>query len=411
MNKILINQKKKNIFFLIDQGFLSFSNFLIGILIYRFLGLNDFAIFSLIWFLSHLINSLQVAGLINILNSSFKINNKSFFYTTLFYCELFFSLILIIILSFLIDYLFKYLEIKNLNKLSIIFFYIIFQYNNFIKRIFYYEGLLKISLINNLFIYLGSILLIVYNYYYTSLNLQTFFNFFSIIVLFSTLLFSKNFFCLLKFTKRKLIHFKYVWNYSKWLVLSNISEFFCLNLWQINLAAIINPAILGIFRACYNLASFLNIFYLAFENIFPKIFSKIVHVSKNNKSIILKNILNFNFNLLKFSLPLSLIIFIYAEEIFNLVYPEINILNYNHILILSFVATIISGFKYPIYFTIRSIGNTKIIFIGTFISAVLTLVFSNIIISANGILGFLYGIIIIQINFSVITMLILYKNI
>ena len=409
IKKHFLNLKVKVIPYL-DQAIISMGNFLIGIFIYRFLGLIDFATFSIIWFISHLINSLQMSAIINFMNSSYKEDGKIFLYTTLFYSEIIFSLIICIFISIFLFAFADYMGVNNLNNLTLIFFYFIFQLNNFIKRIFYHNNLYKITIINNTIIYFGSIISIFCLDYYEIFSLQIFMNFFSIIVLFSTLLFFNKFLSFINISKRKFEHFKSIWNYSKWLICSSCSDFFCLNLWQINLAANISPAILGLFRACYSIASFINIFYLAFENIYPKKFSRFIKESNVNKKEIMHYINSFLFNFFKVAIPLLLLVFFFSKDIFNLIYGDLDISEHQTILAASFVIILISVAKFPVYFTIRSYNKTKIIFFGSFAGALFSVMLSEIMITEFGVNGFIFGTIVNQIIITYLPFIILFKK-
>ena len=61
----------KNKFFIstLDQGIVSGSNFLITILIVKFLGLEEFGKFSFLWIIVNLSNSLQMSSIIAPMNS------------------------------------------------------------------------------------------------------------------------------------------------------------------------------------------------------------------------------------------------------------------------------------------------------------------------------------------------------
>ena len=57
-----LNQSK---LIFIDQAIVSGSNFLISILVLRFIGIENFGIFSFIWLLLLFINSVQLAYIIS----------------------------------------------------------------------------------------------------------------------------------------------------------------------------------------------------------------------------------------------------------------------------------------------------------------------------------------------------------
>ena len=393
MVKIDIIKSINNQIAFIDQSLVSLGNFLIGVLILRYLGLKEFGIFSIFWFILYLIFSLQAASIANILNSTIKksLNDRLFFNTTIFYCEIIFSIILSILLIPSLYLILNLLNIDYYNFYSLFFFYLLFQFNNFNKIIFYRYNLYLENLVNNLIVYLGSLIFIIYSNYNSNLSSQTFINFFTLLNLFTVLIFSKKLLKFFSFSNRKIKHFFEIWELSKWMILSSITNLFCFNIWQINLAANVDLALLGIYRACHNLSSFLNVFFQAFENLFPKKFS--TYFIKNTN---LNSIIKFNFNFIKevtvLIIPLIIILFIFLDKILFFVYGNDLILEYRYIFFITLSVVLISIFKYPISYTIRSFKLTKILFTSNLIAALFTVLFSNFIISKFEINGFLFGI-------------------
>lgn len=411
MINLNIKNFSNNLIIYIDQSVVSLSNFLIGVLLLRHLGLKEFGIFSILWFILYLVLSLQTASIINVLNSTINksFNKQIFFNTTIFYCEIIFSIILIIFLIPALYIIFYKLNINDYNLYSLIFFYFIFQLNNFVKRIFYRNNLYTVNLVNNLIIYIGSLIFIILSIFYNNLSLQNIFNFFSILNFLTILIFLKklnNFFAI---SNRKIKHFFEIWNFSKWLILSSISNFFCLNLWQLNLAANVDLAVLGIYRACHNLSSFLNIFFQAFENIFPKKFS--IYLMKNKSlNYIFKFNLNFIKNVFILVVPLIFILFIFLDKIVFFIYGNELILEYSYVFFLTLTVVLLSIFGYPAMYTIRSFRLTKILFISNFTAALFAIFFSNIIISKFELNGFLLGSLLNQSILSFLPIFLFYLN-
>lgn len=391
MNKIVFFKIKELIVFF-DQAIVSLCNFLIGFFLLKYIGLIDFGIFSIIWFTQYLINSLQMSFFINILNttqhSTFK--KQIFFNTTIFYCQILFTIILILLFLFILPFVFDFLKINDVNHYLIIFFFSVFQLSNFLKRIFYKNNFYSFSLTINLIIYLGSLIFIFLLKNNNILSLENFFYSASFLCLISIFIFLNNLKKFISFSKRNINHFYEIWNYSKWLGLSSIMNFFCLNVWQFYLASNISITLLGVFRACSNLSSFLNVFFQAFENIFPKKFSKIIN--KNSTGV---SMLKYNFRFIKEVIiilaPFILISIFFSKEILFLVYKNELIVNYNYIYIITLLIVSISIFRYPIEYSLRSINSTKILFVSNLIPALLALFFSNLIILKFGINGFLFG--------------------
>jgi len=92
---------------ILDQVLVSGSNFLISILILRFLGINDFGIFSFYWLILTLINSAQISFVISPMFTNAPKQNKlniDFFYGGVFFQQIIFTSIVFFFFFFFLKF-------------------------------------------------------------------------------------------------------------------------------------------------------------------------------------------------------------------------------------------------------------------------------------------------------------------
>lgn len=109
----------------LDQVLVSGSNFLISILILRFLGINDFGVFSFYWLILTLINGAQISFVISPMFTNAPKQNKlniDFFYGGVFFQQIIFT-------SIVFFFLFCSLNFLELIILIINFKVIIFSFH------------------------------------------------------------------------------------------------------------------------------------------------------------------------------------------------------------------------------------------------------------------------------------------
>ena len=125
---MLINSLKKSIIgsnkylIFLDQIIVSGSNFLISIIILRFLGTENFGIFSFYFLFLNLILGLQISYIISpMLTNVSKQNNSeiNLFYGSVFIQQIFFTFLISIF--FLFYQFFLKILMKNINLESILF--------------------------------------------------------------------------------------------------------------------------------------------------------------------------------------------------------------------------------------------------------------------------------------------------
>jgi len=151
----------------LDQGMVSGVNFLTGLLLARYLGIEAFGQFTLLWMAVLFLNAIQNAMISSPMMSIGSKQDKSFvdiYYRSMFYQQVIFStlsfIILICSLSIL-NYLMPSWDIKGfIFPLSLAG--VSFQFQDFIRRYFFCRKRPHLAFYNDVLSYLGQLILVVY---------------------------------------------------------------------------------------------------------------------------------------------------------------------------------------------------------------------------------------------------------
>ena len=393
----------KNKFFIstFDQGIISGSNFIITILLVKFIGLEEFGKFSFLWIIINLSNSLQVSSIIAPMNTITPSQGKkiSSYHGGIFVQQVLFSIIFCVILFIAIKFLSNIESINNLMIYSSIFIFSLFaiQFQNFVKRLLFVYDKDFLGTLCDLLCYVTVIILIIYFYNFKELDIEKILIFYAVTFL-SFSLIGLPLLITLKLNLKKIIEsFKLNFMISKWMIFSTILNFFCFNLWLINLNIILGPIVFGAYRACQNIAGIFNVVFLGLENFLPKKISQILvnNGIKKMKKYIGKIILKGSIIVISF----SLLIFMFSEYILNMLYGG-SMSGYYYLLITAVLLKPIEYSNIPLQFALRALKNTRPIFIAVLTSSLITVLFSYKIISNFQINGFIFGVIINQIILS-----------
>lgn len=402
INKFLKDNKTLTLF---DQIIVSGSNFLSSILILRYLGIEEFGIFSFFWLVILFIYSIQQSLIISpLFSNSPKYKNSNL---NIFYGNIFIQQIILIILTLIIFLIFiKLFEIIKSEYnfadyfLEISFLIITSQFYNFFRRLHYSKGLQLNIFFIDMIIYITFFIILNYYNHNNSLNLLIILKLFSFIFFLGTLL-SYKLYKEFKFEKKLFfIIINENWSISSWLVFSNIIQWFSANLWLINIGLILGPFYLGVIRACQTILNVSNLLFQAMENIYAQKISLIFQ--NDGKDKMRKYIFKLNYKGLFFTVLLSFLIF-FTSEILLVTFYGKDLSKFNHILsILAFMIPL-NFLNYLVPYGLRALGKTFPIFLSYLITSMIALLFSGLIIERYQINGFLVGVYLTQVLILVIT--------
>ena len=403
---MIINKIKKFLFIKSDYQYVFFnqiivsgSNFLITILVLRFLGVKTFGIFSILWLLLLFFNSIQLAYIISpLLTNAPKQNsdNVKFFYGNALIQQFFFTS-LVFILSFLyLEFFGDYIRGYNLQQFSISFALTLFfsQFYQFLRRVCFSKKLFAKATISDFLVNSIIIFLLFYFSFINTLSLNKIFWIFFISYFLGSIF---NFSLILSFSfniKKFPVFFKENWIISKWLLFTSILQWFSGNLWIINTGIILGPYILGIVRACQTILNVANIIFQSFENIIPANTSKkFISGGKKYMNNFLNLIAKKGF---LFTVCISALIILLAKPVLYMFYGN-EIANYSNILALMSFLIPLHFLQYPISSGLRTLGKTKPLFFAYLLTSIFAILVSVYIINNYKIYGLIFGLYLSQI--------------
>jgi len=386
----------------IDQFIVSGSNFLISILVLRFIGIENFGIFSFIWLLLLFINSVQLAYIISPLLTNAPKQNKSeinLFYGNSFIQQFFFTLLAFIFSFYFLDFLGNFIKNYELKKFSLSFSLIILfsQFYQFLRRICFSKKLFLKATISDFILYLFIISSLVYLNFLNELDLNKILWVFVIFFFIGTI-YNLPLILSFNFNIKKTPKFiKENWVIGKWLLFTSILQWFSGNLWVINTGIILGPFTLGIVRACQTVLNISNLAFQSFENIFPFLTSlkyktgglKSMHtylVSLNKKGLL-------------FTIFFSVIIIFLAKPILYFFYGY-EAANYSKLLIFLTFLIPLHFLQYPFSYGLRTLDKTKPIFFSYLFTSVFSILASTYIINNFKLSGLIFGLYFSQIIIS-----------
>lgn len=395
-NLVLFNQ-------IINSG----SNFLASIFLVNFLGLEKFGSFTILWLVFLLINTLQLSLVISpmMTNSVFYTGVlKTYYYGGTLIQQIFLTLIILILIKFFFFFGILVSIDNQIHAIQNVFLLIIFssQIYQFFRRFFFSKKMYRIPIITDIIIYIVLFSLLIYYLKINELNLEKVFYSYFISFLVGSLLvipYVKKFnFSLKTFINSVKVNFKI----SKWTALSSIMQWFSGNLWLINSGIVLGSYVLGAIRACQTIINLSNLLFQSFENFFPV---KLTHIYKSEGSKSMNAYINrINFNGFILLSVFVIILSLGSKYILDFFYgPEQS--KFYYLLIFLSILLPFTFIHYFYCFGLRSLSNTKPIFISYLFSSFFSILCSDLVISNFGLKGFVAGLIFTQLIIFLVTYL------
>ena len=397
-NKILrkcsfIYQRLNNTLVFLDQGIVSFGNFLVSITILRFLGIEIFGIFSFFWLILLLINNIQISYIISpMLTNAPKqsISNIGYFYGSIFIQQLIFTLIIFLFTFFILKFLGNYVLAFQFERfhLSFSLLIVVTQFHQFFRRLLFSKKFYYKNLIIDFITYFVLIFLIIYLNFLNKLNLESVLwsfvcAFISGILINIPIIFSLNY--KFKNTYKSIVE---NWIIAKWLLLTSLLQWFSGNLWIMNAGLILGPYTLGIIRACQTLLNISNIIFQSIENFIPGTVSK-KYISGGVKEMQLY-LKEFTKKFFMMILIIILVVIFFSKILLNTVYGTETGSYYQLLIFLALIIPI-HLLQYPPTYGLRALGKTKPIFISYLFSCIFTLLVSKFTITYFKVPGLIFG--------------------
>lgn len=380
-----------------EQGVISLSNFLLAIIVARYLSIAEFGIFTLIWIVFLLINTIQQS----LINNPYMTLPESYIHSKRYKKELqtleIFLLLVTATLFLIIFYLLTiFYQVNWSILLPSLLTLILFNLHDFLRRVLFANNEIKNALFLTIMAYLARtafiFILFVYDF---NINLVEIFwisvAFYAISI---SIAHNHIFVTPPTLNHNTLLFLQKHWKTGKWLLPSKSLQWSSVNIFILAAGSILSPAAVGILRSGQNLLNLFNIVLLAGENYFPR---RAVAIQKNsnNKSVI--------YYLAKWSLALSIIILgmspiinTFDDDILVTIYG-LQYDGYGYILKYYIVLALISVFLTFIQVYLRVTHSLQNWLFAHTVATMIALIMSYPLISNYNIDGVLYGLILSQI--------------
>lgn len=398
INKINNILRNKKLFIFLDQILVSGSNFLLGILLARFLGIDLFGQFSLIWLLVLFFSSIQLAFIISpmLTHGTKKVTLiKDYYLTNILYFQIFFVILSVLFLSIFLTVYSKFSS-TNLDDLSLLILFLVYSFlsQDFIRRyLIIKESYVKLLIID-LISYIGQLISIAYLIYENQLTLKN--TIISIsIVFFSSYLLSF-LFVKLKSNNKKYMTLIFLknWKFSKWLVYSSVLQWGSGNLFILVASYLLGPWAVGVIKIMQNTMGIFHVLFIALENILPIKFAEI-YKKLGYLEVWKYFIKQLKFGIIFMSIVIILLSFSY-EKLILLIYGN-DYTSYSYLIFGFMIMYIFIYIGILQRYILRTIENTKIIFTNYIYTSIFSLISSFILINLLSLNGVVIGMISTQI--------------
>ena len=389
----------KNLFFniypssfsktLYDQCVVSGGNFLSSLILIKFLGIEDFGIFSKIWIIIISVNIIQQAILLNpLLSISSKLSalEKIEYIRNSHFLQIIFSIITSLFLFFLIrisDNSFIFYQTSNLSLFYILFSMSIIQLNEFYRKSIYtskkIENLLKLDLTR----YISQILILLFAL------IRGFKAPENILIVYSfscSLSFLMNLNLIPKIRIDFSSAFKTIkknWLISRWLLSQSLISWFQSNYLLFLTSYNLGTIILGIIRTFQSILGIFHIFLHSIDNWLPVQSGKLL---KNKPPYLFKkNILKIISKFSIFFIGIFLILISFSKFI---LFPfDKSLLDYIYEFRVFCIVYLIMSINYLIKNVLLGIEKTISNFYGSIISVLIIIIFGNFFLNNFGLIG------------------------
>ncbi len=393
---ITIKSNQEKLLVLTDQALVSGVNFVIGIILARYLGLANYGLFALAWMAVLFASSLHQAFIISPLYSIYpKQEDKKQYLASLMGVQVLFSMLTYVftycILSITVHFYPEWGNGVNFHVLSGLVS--AFVFNDYLRRLFFtLHKPISVLLMDVIGYGLQPILVFIL-YLNGFLTLESTFAVL-LILLSGSILFS------LLFTYREGLVIKHLakvlkinWNYSKFLLGTALLQWFSGNFFIVVSAGIIGPLAVGAIRMAQNVVGILHILFLAMENMVPIRASEIL-ISSGSKKM-----MQYMFKITKQAalptLGLLGLIAIFRNQILELFYG-IESIEYHYVLLAFCVLYVFVFVGTMLRFVIRTVEHNGVIFISYIVSAGFSFLAAKPIVEFMGLAGVLLGLFAVQ---------------
>lgn len=360
---------------LADQAMVSAVNFLTGILLARYLGLEEYGKFTLAWMVVLLFNSFQQAGIIAPMMSigpKQRQEEKHQYYGAVFIHQLIWSCLcffIIWVMAWISSIFFPDWNMANITlPLSTVIF--TWQFQDFIRRFFFVTGNYAQAFLNDAISYLSQLFLLFLLFKIvpldTAMALWLISGTSAVAILAGLLKIRFIFTTLNIFQKVSKTH----WQFSRWMIASALMQWVSSNFYWIVAGGIIGPIAVGGVKAAHNIMAITHILFQAMENFAPSRVA--MELSIGGIQAMKAYIRRLTIAGTLATAAIALIVFIIPDLFLSLIYGPA-FAEYAYILRWVCVTYLFSFFTIPVSFGLRALEETKPLFYSIFFLGVFNL--------------------------------------
>lgn len=389
---------------LLDQAMVSGTNFLLGIILVRLLGIEQYGVFVLIWMVVQFFASIQNALIISpmlTIAPKYSGNGQKTYLTSTFNIQAGFTFLLTIFITF-----FAFLPetvkpdwLTNQALIPLIASLIFFQLQDYARRNLFVRLMPKQAFYIDIVAY-GlqlPVIFIVLSLYPSFEN--------ALLIIATTMLLS--FLMAFGWLNIKSVKngntlevIKSHWLSGKWLLASAVSQWLSGNYFFILAGSLMGPAIVGAIKAAQNFLAITHIVFQALENVVPSEASR--RYQKNGTAALKSYLMKIGVTLLISTGLFAAIAATFTEQIFTVVYGNINQNSINAMLWFVPIYILMATLR-PINAGLRVIEKTGIIFLANALAAIFTLLIGNYIVTEYQLIGVMGGLLMVQIIMVVVS--------
>lgn len=381
-----------------DQALVSGLNFLSGVMLARFLGLEGFGIYSIAWLgvlIASSINQPFIITPMQTLSAKKSLSEQENYLQALVFKQIFFAAFMGL-LSFIVVIFMSYV-LKDWKVQSIILAFPLavfsFLLQDFFRRYFFVTGKYYKSLILDAIAYGGVLLSACCLNYFREMDAQFILLLTALFFLYSSLvgLWSMPRLCF-KWNQIKAVILEH-WDFSKWLTATAVLQWFSGNLFIISAGAILGPVAVGAVRMAQNIVGITHVLFLAMENIIPGRAAGVHRIGGND--LMFRYLFKFTMQMGIITITLLGLIAIFSKQVIGVFYGT-EYLEYTHLLMGFCGLYVIVFLGYPLRYAIRTLEKTQLIFISFIVSSIFSIAAAFPMIKMFGIYGVVGGLFLTQ---------------
>ena len=381
-----------------DQAVVSGFSFLSSVVLARYLGLQGFGVYSIAWLgvlIASSINQPFIIAPMQTLSGKKSAEDQKQYLQSLVFKQLFFAGIMSF-LAFISVIVMSYLLTEwKVQSIILAFPLAVFSFllQDFFRRYFFVIGKPLKSLLIDAIAYGGVLLSAFAIHFVRSMDAQFVLLLTAVFFLYASLigLWSMDH---LRFNTKliKAVILEH-WDFSKWLTATALLQWFSGNLFIIAAGAIMGPLAVGVTRMAQNIVGITHVLFLAMENIIPVRAANSQREGGNEKMC--KYLWKFTMQMGIITFTLLALIAIFSKQIILAFYGS-EFVDYRFMLIGFCILYVIIFLGYPLRYAIRTLENTKLIFISFIASSAFSILTAYPIIKAFGLTGVIIGLMLTQ---------------